>query len=120
MSPPSGALPVPLKPVRVNVPSPVSMTCGLPLSACSWATVRVRPPILTLVRPSGLPTVMLPAVVSLVSPALVSPRSSTLTWPVTDGPLPSTGTMLGPPSVVPLMVMVSVVLLGSPSASVIV
>ena len=34
--------------------------------------------------------------------------------------LPSTGTMLGPPSVVPLIVIVSVVVLGSPSASVIV
>ena len=61
MSPLSGALPVPLKPVRVSVPSPVSMTCGLPtLSACSWATVRVTPPTLTLVSPSGLPTLIVP------------------------------------------------------------
>ena len=76
MSPPSGALPVPLKPVRVSHPSPVSMTCGLPtLSACSWATVSVAPPILTLARPSGLPTLIVPVVVSLVSAPLVSPCS---------------------------------------------
>ncbi len=120
MTPLSGALPVPLKPVRVSVPSPVSMTCGLPaLRACSWATLRVMPPILTLVRPSGLPTLIVPMVLSLGSPRLVSPPSRTLAWPVALA-LPSTGTMLGPPSVVPLMVIVSVVVLGSPSASVIV
>ena len=119
MSPLSGALPVPLKPVRVSVPSPVSMTCGLPtLSACSWATVRVTPPTLTLVRPSGLPTLIVPLVVSVVA-GPVRPASSTVAWPVAPA-LPSTATMLGPPSVVPLMVSVSVVVLGSPSASVIV
>ena len=85
----------------------------------SCVAVKVTPPMTTLDRPSGALTVMVPVVVSLVSPPLVRPCSLTVAWPVAP-PLPSTGTMLGTPSVLQLMVMVSVAVLGSPSASVIV
>ena len=81
--------------------------------------MKVMPPMTTLARPSGALTVIVPVVVSLVSPPLVRPCSLTVAWPVT-APLPSTGTMLGGPSVLPLMVMVSTAVLASPSASVIV
>ena len=81
--------------------------------------MNVAPPMTMLASPSGALTVIVPVVVSLVSPPLVRPCSLTVAWPVAP-PLPSTGTMLGTPSVLPLMVMTSVAVLASPSASVIV
>ena len=77
--------------------------------------------MLTLCRPSAAAIAIVPPVASLASAGLVSPCSNTSVAPAA-APLLSTGTMDGPlaASVRPLTVMVSVVLLVSPSLSVIV
>ena len=103
----------PLKAVRVSVPSGVVIAIGVVPSACSCAAVTTVPPIVTDRNPSAAATAMVPVLRSLVSgppgPS-TSPCSSTSVCPVA-APLPSTGTIDGPPapSVWPWMVMVSVV-----------
>ena len=108
-----------VKPVTVNVPSPVLIPAeGKPVVRS--ATVKIVRPIVTDAMPSGAVTVSVPVVVSVLSPTFTRPFSYTSACPVTAAPLPSTGVITGAPSVTPLMVMVSVVVLVSPSASVMV
>ena len=108
-----------VKPVSTMVPSGVSTVCGVVPSACSCASVKLLPPTVMLARPSPATMVTLPVLLSLVSTVLVRPLSSTSIWPAAP-PLPSTAPIDGAPSVCPLIVIVNVVLLLSPSRSVIV
>ncbi|MPN41108.1 hypothetical protein SDC9_188649 [bioreactor metagenome] len=93
------------------------MVTGVLPRVASWAAVRVVPPTVTLLRPSGAVTVIVPLVLSEVFATVIRPISLTVAWPVA-APLPSTGVMLGTPSVRPLMVMVSVAVVVLPSPSV--
>ncbi len=94
----------------VNVPSPVSIgLLGMPASS----SVRLisSPPMLTVSIPASALMVMLPVIgVVLASITLRSPAAA---------PLLSSTSMIGAPSVTPLMVIVNVVVELSPSASVI-
>ena len=105
-----------VKPVSVSVPSPVSMTRGVAASAASSVAVRVTPPTVTEARPSGVLTEMVRVPVdSLSTFGSVRPASNTRAPPSA-----SSGLISGGPSVRPLIVMLSVVLETSPSASVMV
>ena len=97
----------------------VCTVIGVAPSALSCVSETAVPPTLMLDRPSSADNVTVPAWVSDVSPAVVRPASLTVTSPVAT-PLPSTGVIVGAPSVTPLIVMVNVVLLVSPSVSVMV
>ena len=118
MSPLSGALPVPLKPVRVSVPSLVSMTCGLPTQRLQLGDRQGDAADLDAGQTVRAADMIVPLVVSVCAGAGEAALEH-VAWPVASA-LPLTATMLGAPSVVPLMVSVSVVVLGSLSASVIV
>ncbi|MNU72974.1 hypothetical protein D3C71_624480 [compost metagenome] len=111
-----------VKPVSTSVPRGVSMVTGVVPRFASSASVSVRLPTVTLRMPSLAETTIVPVVRSRVSgPAgpSTSPRSCTSACPVA-APLPSTAPMAGSPSRRPWMVIVSVAVLVSPSASVIV
>ena len=64
-------------PVMRNSPSPVSIAADGDAadSACSCATVKVSEPICTEAKPSGAVTVMVPVMVSEVSPDVSKPFS---------------------------------------------
>ena len=110
---------MPVKPVILSVPSLVSIPVdGVVLKPFSCVTVKIVPPMVTVAKPSGAVRVIVPVVVSDVSPTVVSPASLTVACPA-SALLPSTAVMVGALSVVPLIVIVNVAVLVSPSASVI-
>jgi hypothetical protein len=105
----------------------VSMTTGTPPRLPSCPGVTVVPPTTMLSSPSGAPMTKWPLAVSLVSATSPRPCSLTLACPVVVGPSLSPLPALLPlgmfsvgTSFVPLMVMVSVAVEASPSASVMV
>ncbi|MCY1206250.1 hypothetical protein D9M72_178140 [compost metagenome] len=110
---------VPLKPVSWIWPSGVVIVIGAPgVSACNCASVTTVPPTLMLATPSAAVMLKLLAARSPVSVMLTRPDSNTVTCPVA-APLASVTAMPGR-SLAPRMVIVSVAVLVSPSASVIV
>ena len=64
--------------------------------------MKLVPPIVRLITPPGTCTVIVPVVVSLVSPPLSSPRSRTVAWPGATL-LPSSAEMVGAPGPVPAL-----------------
>ena len=97
------------KPVICKIPSPVSMGAdGVAVeNPLKSATVKVVPPTVTSLIPSGAVTTMEPLVVSVTSATEVNPASYTVACPVA-APFSSVGLIPKVPvSVTPLMVMVS-------------